>query len=105
MSVELFLDAVPPRRRAAAVYDQLRTAVTSGRLVAGDRLPTSRDLAADLGLSRSTIATVYARLVAEGYATGRTGDGTFVAEWPHATRRQGSSPGAGERRRHAAVAG
>ena len=96
MSVELFLDAVPPRRRAAAVYEQLRDAVTSGRLVAGDRLPTSRDLAADLGLSRSTIATVYARLVAEGYVTGRTGDGTFVAERPHATRRPGSSSDSGQ---------
>ena len=92
MRVELFLDDVPPRRRAGAVYQQLRDAITSGRLVAGDRLPTSRDLAADLGLSRTTIATVYARLSAEGYTTGRTGDGTFVAASQQRTSQPGSWP-------------
>ena len=90
---------MPPRRRAAAVYEQLRDAITSGRLVVGDRLPTSRDLAADIGLSRTTIATVYARLGAEGYTAGRTGDGTFVAARQH----QGSRPGAGPRRAALAV--
>ena len=94
MRLELFLDDVPPRRRAGAVYQQLRDAITSGRLVAGDRLPTSRDLAADLGLSRTTIATVYARLSAEGYTTGRTGDGTFVA----ASQQRTSQPESGPRR-------
>ena len=99
MNLELFLDDVPPRRRATAVYEQLRDAITSGRLVVGDRLPTSRDLAADIGLSRTTIATVYARLGAEGYTAGRTGDGTFVAARQH----QGSQPGAGPRRAALAV--
>ena len=93
MTVELFLDAVPPRRRAAAVYQQLRDAIADGRLAGGDRLPTTRDLAADLGLARSTVATVYARLVAEGYTTGRIGDGTFVAERQHSTRPPHSAPG------------
>lgn len=80
MTVELFLGSVPPRRRAAALYEQLREAIATGRLVAGDRLPTSRELAADVGVSRSTVTTVYGRLVAEGHANGRVGDGTFVAE-------------------------
>ncbi len=92
MSVELFLDDVPPRRRAAAVYQQLRDAITSGRLVSGDRLPTSRDLAADIGLSRTTIATAYARLGAEGYTTGRFGDGTFVAAGQHQMGEPGPWP-------------
>ena len=79
MAIDLFLDGVAPRHRSAALFEQIRQAVVGGRLGGGDRLPTSRELAADLGIARSTVATVYARLVAEGYAVGRVGDGTFVA--------------------------
>jgi GntR family transcriptional regulator/MocR family aminotransferase len=79
MAVDLFLVGVPVRRRSAALFEQLRHAIVTGRLRPGDRLPTSRDLAAELGLSRSTVTGVYGRLVAEGFAEGRTGDGTFVA--------------------------
>ena len=79
MPIELFLATVPPRHRAAALYEQLRDAIDTGRLGIGDRLPTSRDLSGDVGVSRSTVTTVYGRLVAEGYVEGRTGDGTFVS--------------------------
>ena len=78
MTVDLFLDGVPARQRSAALYEQLHTAIAHGRFAAGDRLPTTRSLADELGIARSTIATVYARLVAEGHALGRVGDGTFV---------------------------
>jgi GntR family transcriptional regulator/MocR family aminotransferase len=50
-----------------------------GRLRPGDRLPPSRELARSLQVSRNTVATAYERLVAEGFLTGRVGDGTFVA--------------------------
>ncbi len=79
MTLDLFLHGVPPRQRSAALYRQLQGAIADGRLAAGDRLPTTRSLAEELGLARSTVTSVYARLVAEGHAQGRVGDGTFVA--------------------------
>jgi GntR family transcriptional regulator/MocR family aminotransferase len=71
--------------RAAAVplsgqiSGQLRTAIASGRLRAGERLPASRALAASLGVSRTVITAAYAQLYAEGWLDGRHGSGTFVA--------------------------
>ena len=70
------LDSALPRSSAS-----FRSAIVTGRLAAGDRMPTSRELAIELGIARSTIATAYARLVGEGYAVGRIGDGTFVANY------------------------
>ena len=49
------------------VEDQLRAAIRSGRLVAGERLPSSRALAADLGVSRGVVSDAYAQLAAEGW--------------------------------------
>ncbi|GIF11958.1 PLP-dependent aminotransferase family protein [Actinoplanes teichomyceticus] len=63
----------------AAVYRALRAAIVDGRLPAGHRLPASRALAADLGVSRGSVAGAYERLVAEGHLTARVGAGTFVA--------------------------
>jgi GntR family transcriptional regulator/MocR family aminotransferase len=78
MTVDLYVTH-GGRRTSAELYEQLRDAVATGRLRAGDRLPTSRALAAELGVARSTVTAVYGRLVAEGVADARTGDGTFVA--------------------------
>ncbi|GGP60342.1 MocR-like pyridoxine biosynthesis transcription factor PdxR [Streptomyces abikoensis] len=63
----------------AALTDALREAVRSGRLAPGTRLPSSRTLAADLGLARNTVAEAYGELVAEGWLTARQGSGTRVA--------------------------
>ncbi|MFE7269046.1 PLP-dependent aminotransferase family protein [Streptomyces sp. NPDC057623] len=60
--------------------DALRDAVRTGRLDPGTRLPSSRSLAADLGVARNTVADTYADLVAEGWLTARQGSGTRVAE-------------------------
>ncbi|MFC7650222.1 GntR family transcriptional regulator [Streptosporangium lutulentum] len=57
----------------------LREAVRSGRLTAGTRLPGTRSLSADLGLSRGTVVQVYTQLIAEGWLTGAHGSGTRVA--------------------------
>ncbi|MFG2480820.1 PLP-dependent aminotransferase family protein [Streptomyces fagopyri] len=65
-------------RRALAAA--VREAVRSGRLAPGTRLPSSRELAADLGLSRNTVADAYGDLVAEGWLTARRGSGTLVAD-------------------------
>ncbi|WP_158220954.1 PLP-dependent aminotransferase family protein [Kineosporia sp. R_H_3] len=66
----------PAHQRLAAL---LRTQVTEGRLRPGDRLPPSRALAEDLGLSRWVVTEAYDQLKAEGYLTGRVGAGTVVA--------------------------
>src|SRR5919109_716974 len=58
----------------------LRAAARSGRLRAGTRLPATRVLAADLGVSRRLVVDAYAQLLAEGYLTARRGAGTYVAE-------------------------
>lgn len=63
----------------SGLMDALREAVRSGRLAAGVRLPSSRSLAADLGVARNTVADAYAELVAEGWLTARQGSGTRVA--------------------------
>jgi GntR family transcriptional regulator/MocR family aminotransferase len=61
------------------LHRSLRDAVLAGRLAAGTRLSSTRALAAELGVSRTTTSAVYDQLVAEGYFTTRRGSGTFVA--------------------------
>lgn len=61
------------------VYAALSTAIVDGRLPAGARLPASRALAEQLDLSRTVVVAAYEQLLAEGYATGRIGSGTYVA--------------------------
>jgi GntR family transcriptional regulator/MocR family aminotransferase len=58
---------------------QLRDVLTSGRLAAGERLPSSRALAAALGVSRTVVTAAYTQLFAEGWLEGRHGSGTYVA--------------------------
>lgn len=62
------------------IYRQLRAGIIEGRLAANARLPSTRDLATQLGVSRKTTLDVFERLIAEGFLTTRAGDGTFVAE-------------------------
>ncbi|MEU9127422.1 PLP-dependent aminotransferase family protein [Kitasatospora sp. NPDC048540] len=81
---DLHLDLSAGRARGlglrAALEDALRTAVREGRLGPGTRLPSSRALAADLGIARNTVAEAYTQLGAEGWLTSRQGSGTVVAE-------------------------
>ena len=65
---------------AVQISAQLQAAVTGGVLHAGDRLPSSRDLSATLGVSRTVVTNAYARLFAEGWLEGRHGSGTYVAD-------------------------
>lgn len=62
------------------LYDGLRGAILSGRLAAGTRLPSTRELAAGLGVSRNTVMGAFLPLLAEGYLEGRVGSGTYVAK-------------------------
>ena len=61
------------------VYDGLRRAILDGRLRPGQRIPSTRGLAADLGVSRLPVLSAYEQLLHEGYLVGRTGSGTFVS--------------------------
>jgi len=61
------------------IYHALRRSVSSGRIAAGSRFASSRDLAAELAVSRNTVVAAYEQLVAEGYAETRPGAGTFAA--------------------------
>jgi GntR family transcriptional regulator/MocR family aminotransferase len=75
---DLHLELRGPRLRAG-LTDALREVVRTGRLAPGSRLPASRSLAADLGVSRSTVVEAYAELVAEGWLTAQQGSGTRVS--------------------------
>ncbi|URM89942.1 PLP-dependent aminotransferase family protein [Streptomyces sp. MRC013] len=75
---DLHLEIQGPGLRAG-LMEALREAVRTGRLAPGTRLPSSRALAADLGVARNTVADAYAELVAEGWLTARQGSGTRVA--------------------------
>ncbi|HEY7295927.1 MAG TPA: PLP-dependent aminotransferase family protein [Dehalococcoidia bacterium] len=66
-------------RRGERLVEALREAILGGRLAPGERLPPSRTLAAQLGVSRGTVVTAYEVLVSEGYCAARVGAGTFVA--------------------------
>ena len=61
------------------LYERLRQSILSGQLGAGARLPASRHLASEAGLSRNTVLAAFGQLRAEGYLEGRRGSGTFVA--------------------------
>ena len=73
------LDAGGDRPLHRQLYEGLRQAILAGRLAAGARLPSSRALAAELGLSRNTVLAALDQLMSEGYVAGRGGSGTFVA--------------------------
>jgi GntR family transcriptional regulator/MocR family aminotransferase len=66
-----------PRYRI--LYEAVRRAILSQQLIPGARLPSTRELARDLGLSRNTVLSTFEALLAEGYIVARTGSGTFVA--------------------------
>ncbi|MGE0873881.1 MAG: PLP-dependent aminotransferase family protein [Burkholderiales bacterium] len=61
------------------IYQRLRQAILAGELAAGARLPSSRLLAEEAGVSRNTVLLAYDQLLAEGYIRGRPGSGTYVA--------------------------
>src|SRR5687768_12721117 len=74
--------ALAPRDTRVAAARWLSTAmraeILEGRLRAGARLPATRDLARQYGLSRGTIVSAFEELKAEGYVVGTVGSGTYV---------------------------
>ncbi|MBA2897623.1 GntR family transcriptional regulator/MocR family aminotransferase [Nonomuraea soli] len=82
--MELHIDRDGPDGLSEQIYQQIRTAILDGRLRPGDPLPSTREAARQLGISRTTIASAYDLLSAEGLVGGRVGAGTFVrTSGPH----------------------
>lgn len=93
------LDRRTPLHRQ--LYIGYRDAILDGRLTAGQRLPSTRSLAAELGISRMPVVLAFEQLLAEGYIASRVGAGSFVAPGlatppppraPHGARRLPPSP-------------
>ncbi|PPK62052.1 PLP-dependent aminotransferase family protein [Actinokineospora auranticolor] len=82
--LQLRAETARPRGLTAWLVHAVRTAVADGRLKPGERLPATRDLARDLGISRGVVVEAYRRLDEEGLVTARTGVGTVIA--PNAAR-------------------
>ena len=72
------LDRSRPRGLRAQVEDEVKHAIRDGRLPPGTLLPSSRALAADLGVTRGVVVAAYDQLLAEGYLSSRPGAGTIV---------------------------
>ncbi len=93
-SPELLLELRPDMGLGRGVEDALRAAVRSRRVTSGTRLPSTRVLARDLGVSRRLVVEAYEQLVAEGWLEARQGSGTFVAHAAPADA-PGDTPAAG----------
>jgi GntR family transcriptional regulator/MocR family aminotransferase len=88
------LDRSRPRGFRAQIEDGLREAIRSGRLSPGTALPSTRALAADLGVTRGVVVAAYDQLIAEGYLAARAGSGTVVnAAAASSARRPATSAG------------
>jgi GntR family transcriptional regulator / MocR family aminotransferase len=82
---EALMPVIAVDRQAASplhrqIYDGFRMEIVRGNLRPGQRMPSSRSLSVDLGISRIPVLNAYAQLLAEGYFEGRKGAGTFVSD-------------------------
>jgi GntR family transcriptional regulator / MocR family aminotransferase len=75
----LTLDCALPVSLHRQLYDRVRKAILKRQLRGGTRLPSTRILARELGVSRNTVITAFEQLMAEGYLEGKVGSGTYVA--------------------------
>src|SRR5215831_3203358 len=62
------------------LYDEVRSAILAGRLGPGQRVPSTRELARSLGVSRTTVTLSYDELLSEGYLESVVGSGTYVCK-------------------------
>jgi GntR family transcriptional regulator/MocR family aminotransferase len=79
-AVELHVSLVGRKDLTGEIYRQLRRAILDGYLPPGSRLPATRELAAQLSVSRTTVVVAYDRLLGDGFTTARAGAGTFVSD-------------------------
>ena len=74
------LDRKSPQTLVNQVYEQLRALILGGILQTGEKLPSTRELAAFLDVSRNVVTTAYELLNAEGFLEGKHGSGSYVAQ-------------------------
>jgi GntR family transcriptional regulator/MocR family aminotransferase len=79
-AVPIQVDRAKKAPLATQIYCAIREGIEDGRLASGARLPSWRDLAAQLGVSRGTVRVAYERLIVEQFAIGLGPAGTRVAE-------------------------
>ena len=79
------------------LYYRIRETILEGRVVPGSRLPSTRLLARDLGVSRNTVTAAFEQLMAEGYVRGRIGAGSYVSDQLPEEALQARAVAAGER--------
>jgi GntR family transcriptional regulator/MocR family aminotransferase len=85
--IETFQDLVlAPRKNGQEIwrwlYTELRSAIIDGRLKSGARLPSTRNLAAQYGIARTTVVAAFQQLQAEGFVSSEVSAGTFVVPAP-----------------------
>lgn len=80
MSAPIALDSKDPTPIHAQLERAIRVGIATGRLRAGDQLPTVRQLAVDLRVNANTVARVYLALERDGVLATKRGVGTFIAE-------------------------
>ena len=73
------VDRKTPKALHRQIYDSYRTAIVDGGLRPGQRIPSTRALASEIGVSRFPVLNAYAQLLAEGYFESRVGSGTVVS--------------------------
>jgi GntR family transcriptional regulator/MocR family aminotransferase len=100
VDLHLDLSGTPGRSLRARLEHALREAVRGGRLAPGTRLPATRTLCAELGVSRGVVVDAYAQLAAEGYLHTRRGGGTTVASSATPERSRTRSPMPAQAVRH-----
>src|SRR5690606_34129884 len=83
VSVELKIDRTHTLALYQQIVEQFKDRISSGRLPAGARLPTVRQLAADLGVTRLTVQNAYGTLQDAGWIESTVGRGTFVSHAVH----------------------
>jgi len=75
----LTIEKTKGSRLTQQIYTKIRTRILNGELKPGEKLPSSRKMAKDLGVSRNTVLAAYDFLFSEGYIAGKTGAGMFVS--------------------------
>jgi GntR family transcriptional regulator/MocR family aminotransferase len=96
MRVAIDLDRGSETPLHRQLYDEWRRGILTGRFRNGERVPSTRDLAATLGVARATVAAAYDQLSAEGYLEASHGSGTFVCRrLPEELLRARQTPAAG----------
>jgi GntR family transcriptional regulator/MocR family aminotransferase len=93
----LRLDRSAPLPLYRQIYEGLRAAILQRRLAPGARLPSTRTVARDLGISRYTVVEAFLQLLSEGYIEGKAGSGTYVTrtlpeELLHSSRPRRTAP-------------